>query len=463
MRVNPEILCSSRREEAHSSFRKNIRASSRRLLRVFESTLAAFLLVVFGALAGDSKAADASFARADQIATAAEALRPKLIETRRDFHMHPELSNREERTARVVADRLRALGFDEVKTNVARHGVVALLKGSRPGAVVALRADMDALPINETIEVPYKSLVPGVKHACGHDVHTTIELGVAEILSKMRGQIQGTVKFLFQPAEEGPPADEEGGATLMIKEGALDNPRPLAIFGLHTTPETETGKIGFRAGPAQAAFDTFTITIHGKTSYAAWPHKGVDTILVGAECVTALQTIKSRRIDTFEPVIITVGTFHGGKSPHTIPAEVVITGTVRTFTPDVRKQIEELVRQTLGGVTAAYGATFGLEYKPGSMVVFNDPKLVEESLPSIRRAAGATNVFEFPMRMGAEDFSYYQQVIPGFFLRLGSGNKSKGITAESHTPEFDVDEECLVIGVKVMANLALDFLDRHAK
>jgi amidohydrolase len=248
----------------------------------------------------------------------------------------------------------------------------------------------------------------------------------------------------------------------MIKEGALDHPRPLAIFGLHTTPETETGLIGFRAGPAQAAYDTFTITIHGKTSYAAWPHKGVDTILVGAECVTALQTIKSRRIDTFEPVIITVGTFHGGKSPHTIPAEVVIEGTVRTFTPAVRKQIEQLVRQTLTGVTAAYGATFDLDYKAGSMVVFNDPKLVEESLPSIRRAVGATNVFEFPMRMGAEDFSYYEQVIPGFFLRLGSGNKAKGITAESHTPQFDVDEECLVVGVKVMANLALDFLDRHA-
>ena len=377
--------------------------------------------------------------------------------------MHPELSNREERTSRVVAEKLRALGFDEVKTNIARHGVVALLKGSKPGAVVALRADMDALPINETIDVPYKSLVPGVKHACGHDVHTTIELGVAEILSQMRGQIQGTVKFLFQPAEEGPPGDEEGGATLMIKEGALDNPRPLAIFGLHTTPETETGKIGFRAGPAQAAYDTFTITIHGKTSYAAWPHKGVDTILVGAECVTALQTIKSRRIDTFEPVIITIGTFHGGKSPHTISAEVVIQGTVRTFTPDVRKQIEQLVRQTLAGVTAAYGATFDLDYKAGSMVVFNDPKLVGDSLPSIRRAVGATNVFEFPMRMGAEDFSYYEQVVPGFFLRLGSGNKARGITAESHTPEFDVDEECLVIGVKVMANLALDFLDSHAR
>jgi amidohydrolase len=179
--------------------------------------------------------------------------------------------------------------------------------------------------------------------------------------------------------------------------------------------------------------------------------------------VTALQTIKSRRIDTFEPVIITVGTFHGGKSPHTIPADVVISGTVRTFTPDVRRQIEQLVRQTLTGVTAAYGATFDLDYKAGSMVVFNDPKLVEESLPSIRRAVGATNVFEFPMRMGAEDFSYYEQVIPGFFLRLGSGNKARGITAESHTPEFDVDEECLVVGVKVMANLALDFLDRHAR
>ena len=239
--------------------------------------------------------------------------------------------------------------------------------------------------------------------------------------------------------------------------------RPLAIFGLHTTPETETGRIGFRAGPAQAAFDTFTITIHGKTSYAAWPHKGVDTILVAAECVTALQSIKSRRIDAFEPVIITIGTIHGGKSPHATPAEVIMQGSVRTFSPAVREQIEQLIRETLAGITSAYGAKFDLEYKAGSMVVYNDPKLVEESLPSIRRAVGETNVFEFPMRMGAEDFSYYQQVIPGFFLRLGSGNKAKGIIAESHTPEFDVDEECLVIGVKVMANIALDFLDGHSR
>src|SRR5436190_6069693 len=204
-------------------------------------------------------ASDPSEARTQQIANAAQALKPKLIEMRRDFHRHPELSNREERTARVVAEKLRSLGLDEVRTNVARHGIVALLKGARPGPVVALRADMDALPINETMDVSYKSLVPGVKHACGHDAHTAIQLGVAEVLSKMREQIHGSVKFLFQPAEEGAPAGEEGGSVLMIKEGALENPRPLAIFGLHATPEVEAGQIGFRAGPAQASSDGFSI------------------------------------------------------------------------------------------------------------------------------------------------------------------------------------------------------------
>jgi amidohydrolase len=397
-----------------------------------------------------------------QIAQSADSLRPTLVQIRRDLHMHPEMANREERTARVVADKLRALGVDEIKTNVAHHGVVALLKGAKPGPVVAIRADMDALRIIETIDVPYKSLVPGLKHGCGHDAHTAIALGVAEVLSKMRDQVHGSVKFLFQPAEEGPPPGEEGGAELMIKEGALENPRPIAIFGLHTTPETEVGQIGYLAGPAQASADVFTITLHGKGSYAAWPDKGVDTMLIAAECITALQSIKSRRIDAFEPVLFTIGTIHGGKSPHTIAPEVKMEGTVRTFNPDVRNQIEQLTRQTLSGVTAAYGATFDLDYKPITTVVFNAPKLVEESLPSIRRAVGDTNVFEFPKRMGAEDFSYYEQVIPGFFLRLGSGNKSKGITAESHTPEFDIDEDCLVVGVKVMSNLALDFLDRHA-
>jgi len=340
--------------------------------------------------------------------------------------------------------------------------VVALLKGAKPGPVVALRADMDALPINETIDVPYKSLVPGVKHACGHDAHTTIALGVAEVLSKIRDQLHGSVKFLFQPAEENPPPGQQSGASFMIKESALENPRPLAIFGLHTTPETQAGMIGYRAGPAQAAFDVFTITIRGKTAYAAWPHKGVDTMVAAAECILAVQSIKSRRIDTFEPVIITIGKIEGGKSPHTIPDEVTMEGTVRTFNEELRKQIEHLMRETLTGVTAAYGAGYQLDYKHGTMVVYNDLQLVEESLPSLRRAVGSTNVFEFPQRMGAEDFSFYQQVIPGFFLRLGSGNKAKGIIAESHSPEFDIDEDCLVVGVKVMANLAVDFLEKDA-
>jgi amidohydrolase len=421
-------------------------------------------LLAFGvcalALIGPRMARAAS--TTDEIARLADRLRPKLVDTRRDFHMHPELSNREVRTAAVVAERLRALGIDEIRTNVAGHGVVAVLKGRMAGPVVAIRADMDALPIDETIDVPYKSLVPGVKHACGHDAHTTIGLGVAEVLSQMRGQIHGSVKFLFQPAEEGPPPGEEGGAKLMIKEGALENPRPLAIFGLHTTPETEVGKIGYRAGPAQAAFDVFTLTLKGKKAYAAWPDKGVDTMLVAAECITALQSIKSRRIDAFEPVLLTIGKIQGGKSPHTIAEEIKLEGTVRTFSPEVRKRIQTLFRETVAGVSSAYGASYSLDYEAGTMVVYNDPRLVQKSLPTLRRTVGETNLFEFPMRMGAEDFSFYEQVIPGFFLRLGSGNKAKGIVAESHTPEFDIDEDCLVVGVKVLSNLAVDFLARQS-
>src|ERR1043165_8270276 len=298
----------------------------------------ALLATTLAALAADAGAADALSARAAEIARAAEALRPRLIETRRDFHQHPELSNREERTARVVAERLRALGLDEVRTNVAGHGVVALLKGSRPGPVVALRADLDALPINETLDVPYKSLVPGVKHACGHDAHTTIELGVAEILSKMRGQIHGAVKFLFQPAEEGPPAGEEGGASLMIKEGALDNPRPAVIFGLHTMPSIEAGQVAYHSGPAMASSDRILITIHGKKSHGAQPQMGVDAIVVAAECITALQTIHSRRIDPLEPLVLTIGTIKGGDRNNIIAGEVEMTGTMRTFNEEVRKR-----------------------------------------------------------------------------------------------------------------------------
>lgn len=395
------------------------------------------------------------------ISKAADGLRAKMVEQRRDFHMHPELSNREERTSRLVAERLRAMGLDEVKTGVGKYGVVALLKGSKPGPVVAVRADMDALPIQETIDVPYKSLVPGVKHACGHDVHTTVELGVAEVLSKMRDQISGSIKFIFQPAEEGAPLGEEGGARLMIKEGALENPRPSAIFGLHTGA-FEVGQIAYHSGPAMASSDRFTITIRGKKSHGAQPQGGIDAVVVAAECVTALQTIRSRRIDPLEPSVITIGTIRGGDRFNIIAGEVTMEGTMRTMSEEVRSHAQEMMRQTLAGVTSAYGATFELKIEDSNPVTYNDPRLVEETLPTMRRVLGDANLVSPRPFMPAEDFSLYQQVIPGFFYFLGVANKSKGLMPAWHTADFDVDEECLVVGVKVMSNVLLDYLDHHA-
>jgi amidohydrolase len=402
-------------------------------------------------------------ARAQRIAQAAEEMRARLIEQRRDFHMHPELSNREERTARVVAERLRALGLEDIRTGVARHGVTALLRGAKPGPVVAVRADMDALPIQETIDVPYKSRTPGVKHACGHDVHTTVELGVAEVLSKMRDQIAGTIKFIFQPAEEGAPVGEEGGARLMIKEGALENPRPQAIFGLHTEPNLQAGQVGYHVGPAMASADRIYITIRGKQSHGAQPHNGVDAIVVAAECITALQTIRSRRIDPQEPLVISIGTIHGGARNNIIADEVKMEGTMRTHNEEVRQSAQRMMRETLASVTAAYGATFDLRFDENASVTYNEPSLVEESLPTIRSVVGEKNAVAIRPFMPAEDFAYYQKVIPGFFYFLGVGNRARGITAAWHTPEYDVDEESLVVGVKVMSNTLLDYLDRHAR
>src|SRR5258708_1600403 len=260
-----------------------------------------------------------------KISAAADALQSKLVEQRRDFHMHPELSNREERTSRVVAERLKQIGFTDIRTGVGKYGVVATLKGGKPGPVVAVRADMDALPIQEVNDVPYKSQTPGVKHACGHDVHTTVELGVAEVLSKMKDDVHGTVKFIFQPAEEGAPTGEEGGAKLMIKEGALDNPRPAVIFGLHTEPNLQAGQVGYHVGPAMASSDTFSIMIHGKASHGAQPQLGVDAVVVASQAVLALQNIRSRRIDPLEPLVITVGTINGGTRFNVVAGEVKMT------------------------------------------------------------------------------------------------------------------------------------------
>lgn len=396
-----------------------------------------------------------------QINKLADELRTTVVNERRDFHMHPELSNREARTEKVIIAKLLELGLTDLRTNVAHHGVVALLKGGKPGPVVAYRADIDALPINEVHNVPYRSTVPNVMHACGHDAHAAIGLGVAELLSKMRADLPGTVKFIFQPAEEGAPTGEEGGAALMIKEGAMDSPKPLAIFGMHTTSDVETGLIGVKAGPAQASANMFDLTIRGKMSHAAHPEKGIDTIVVASECVTALQTIKSRRMDTFEPIILTIGTIHGGNRRNIIAGEVKLEGTIRTFSDAALAEVKQEMNQTLKGVCEAYGATYELHIEEATVPVVNDPGLVTETLPVLRAAVGETNVVAAEPRMGAEDFSYFQRVVPGFYWRLGSGNKAKGITAEAHTPDFDIDEDCLVVGVKSMANVLWDYLERH--
>ncbi|MBX7223587.1 MAG: amidohydrolase [Blastocatellia bacterium] len=383
---------------------------------------------------------------------------PKLVEMRRDFHVHPELSNREERTARIVAERLQALGL-EVKTGVARHGVIGLLKGGKPGPVVAVRADMDALPILETHDVPYKSQTQGVMHACGHDVHTTVGLGVAEVLAKHKADLAGTVKFIFQPAEEGPPQGEQGGARLMIKEGALENPKPQVIFGLHCMPTVEVGQLAYNDGATMASADRFFVTIRGTKVHGAYPHKGVDAVVVAANAVTQLQTIRSRRIDTQEPLVLSIGSIHGGNRFNIIADEVKLEGTLRTLNPQVRQEAIKLMHQTLKGITEIYGSSYELTVEEMTAVTINNTELVNRMLPTMKRIVGESNISSPRAQMGAEDFSYFAEKVPGFFYFLGVGNQKRGITAMIHTPDFDVDEDSLVIGVKTMSAMVFDYLD----
>jgi amidohydrolase len=395
------------------------------------------------------------------IAKIAAELKPSLVACRRDLHQHPELSNREERTARAVADKLRGLGW-EVRTGVGRYGVVALLRGGRPGEVVAARADMDALPIDETMEVPYRSQVKGVKHACGHDAHVAILLGTAEVLSRMKATLPGTVKLIFQPAEEGAPTGEKGGARYMIEQGALDNPRPRAIFGLHVMPDLETGRIGWISGAAMASSDRFTLTIKGRSSHGAWPHQGTDAVMIASEAALALQTIRSRKIDPMEPMVLTLGMVRGGRRFNIIADEVTFEGTVRALDDNVRSRIKSLMDETLRGVTSAHGSSYTITWDDAALVTYNAPALVEETLPAMRRAAGEANVLPARSRMVAEDFSYFQKQLPGFFFFLGVRNEAKKITAMNHTPEFDIDEEALPLGVRVMTTILVDHLERHA-
>lgn len=406
-------------------------------------------------------AALAAQSREDRVASAAQQMQDALIKQRRDFHMHPELSNREVRTGKVIAERLKALGFDDIRTGVSNNGIVALLKGGKPGPVVAIRADMDALPIDETIDVPYKSQNKGVKHACGHDVHMTVALGTAEVLSRMRSDIAGSVKFIFQPAEEGPPEGEDAGAVRMIREGALANPRPQAIFALHTTPNLEAGTIGYAPAAMLASSDSLSIRIIGQKVHAAWPHQGIDPIFVASEVILGLQSIRSRRIDPLEPMVLTVGSIHGGNRHNIIAEDVRLEGTLRTHSEKVRERAMSLIREITAGIAQSHGAKAEVAWSSRSNPpTVNDTKLVEATLPIMRKAAGDANVIQVPPVMGAEDFSYFQKEIPGMMYWLGVGNQAKGITGMLHTPAFDVDESSLVTGVKVMTNIVFDYLDR---
>lgn len=407
-------------------------------------------------------AAAATPERDARITRAAEALRDKLVLQRRDFHMHPELSNREERTARVIAERLRAInGVEEVRTGIARYGLTALIRGAKPGPVIAVRADMDALPINETMDVPYRSKNAGVKHACGHDLHMTIQLGVIELLAAMKSELAGTIKFIFQPAEESPPLGERGGAIVMVEEGVLENPRPREIFGLHVTHELQAGTLGYTPGSAMASGDRFTIKIKGKKVHGAWPHQGIDATVIAAEAILALQSIRSRRIDPSEPMVLTIGSIHGGNRFNIVTDEVAMEGTVRTLDEDVRGKVHGLMKEILDGVTKAHGGGFELEFaQPGYPVTFNDPALATRSVPSLTRLFGEKAVMRTKASMGSEDFSQFQKVIPGFFYWLGVGNFQKGIKGAVHTPEFDADEDALVHGVRAMTTVVLDALER---
>ncbi|MFT7774866.1 amidohydrolase [Roseateles sp.] len=409
----------------------------------------------------------------ERIAALTAALEPQVIAWRRDLHEHPELGNREFRTAAIVAKHLRSLGFDEVRTGVAHTGVVGTLRGGREGAVVALRADMDALPVTEEVELPFASQVRavwngedvGVMHACGHDCHVAILMGVASILASLRADLPGTVKFLFQPAEEMPPEGEEGGAALMIKEGALENPTPGAIFGLHVTSRQPAGVIGYRPGPTMASSDKLRITVQGKQTHGAAPWLGVDPIVTSAQIVLGLQTIVSRTLDlNREPAVVTIGAIKGGVRENIIPDSVEMRGTIRSFDESMRDAIHERVTQLAEGISAASRATCKVCITKNYPVTRNDPVLTEQMLPTLTRVASTgprpMGIEVVPKATGAEDFSFFQRLIPGLFFFVGvtppDVEPSKAYS--NHSPRFIVDERGLEVGVRALANLAVDYL-----
>jgi amidohydrolase len=402
-----------------------------------------------------------------QVDQKAKALSSKLIEWRRHLHQHPELGNREFKTAAFIAAHLRKLGI-EVQTGVAKTGVVGILRGGKPGPVVALRADMDALPVLERVNVPFASKDSAdylgqqmpVMHACGHDSHVSILMGTAEVLAGMKKDIAGTVKFIFQPAEEGPPGTEEGGAPLMVKEGVMDNPKVDAVFGLHISSSTEVGTIKYKPGPFMASSDWFTIKVKGKQAHGSQPWGSIDPIVTAAQIINGLQTIVSRQENIVKaPVVITVGKFHSGVRSNIIPEEAVLDGTIRTLDSDMQKEVHDRIRRMAENIAAANGAKVEVTIDTKTLVTFNDSALVNMMLPSLQRAAGPGHITTELWTTGAEDFSYFGTKAPAFFFNLGG--MPKGANPQNapghHTPEFYIDDSQLDTGVKAFCNIVFDY------
>lgn len=421
------------------------------------------LLVLMSFACGPVFAVDMS----KDVDAAAAKLMPKVIEWRRHLHQYPELGNQEVKTAKYVADHLRRLGM-EVRTGVGKTGVVGILKGGQPGPVIGLRADMDGLPVTERNSLPFASKEKtvfngqnvGVMHACGHDTHVAMLMGAAELLAGMKDKINGTVVFIFQPAEEGPPAGEEGGAPLMVKEGVMDNPKIDAIFGIHINSSTEVGKIKYKSGSVMAASDWFEIKIKGRQTHGAYPWLGTDPIAVATQIYTGLQMIVARRSDLPKaPVVITVGRINGGVRENIIPEELTMAGTIRTLDTEMQNDVHAKIRQTAKSIAESMGASVEVKIDRKTPVTYNTPALVEKMLPSLQKAAGKENVIAADWVTGAEDFAFFREKAPAFYFFVGGMPKgtAEKDAAPHHTPDFLIDDSRLDVGVKAFANIVFDF------
>ncbi|MFQ5416673.1 MAG: amidohydrolase [Myxococcota bacterium] len=437
-----------------------------RARRIAAGTCVAALLA-----SGHARAEEATGTLAAEVDRRAAALEDRVVGWRRDIHEHPELSNRERRTAALAADHLEALGLS-VRRGIAHTGVVGVLRGGLPGPTVALRADMDALPVTEEVDLPFASRVRatylgrdvGVMHACGHDVHTAVLMGVAEVLTGVRERLPGSVVFVFQPAEERPPPGERGGAALMLEEGAFDDPTPEAIFGLHVVSQHRVGELAFVSGGAMSSSDVLDIRVVGRQTHAAYPWNGVDSIAVAARIILALQAIPARRVDVRLPAVVSIGAVHGGVRHNIIPEEVSLLGTIRSLDEAQRRAIHEEIRTTAVGIARSAGAEALVKIELGYPITYNDPALTARMIPTLERIAGSDHVVRALPRTGAEDFAFFQERIPGLYVWLGGrpAGVSASEAAPNHSPRFFVDEAALALGVRTLAGLAVDFLSGAA-